>query len=349
MKEITFAIVGIGNIGTKYAKLLSCFDGIKLVAAVDIDFNKRKSIPNLIPFFTSLADFFEAKIPVDVVCICSPNGLHAEQTIACLENGHHVVCEKPVALTTQDVIRMMEAEKIANKKVFAVMQNRYSPVAIWLKKLMVKKQLGDILFLQVNCFWNRNQKYYDDALWRGTKLLGGGPLYTQFSHFIDLMIWLSGEPYNISSDLFTLNKSLKTEFEDSGVIDFNLENGGKGILSFTNAAYQTNVESSITIIGTKGNVKVGGQYMEKLEFVNTEENFEMPVFDQLSRANQYQFYSGSADKHDDFLKAVIHAIKNETAPEIGLSDELKVIRFISQSLDAVNAKLVKTKTNLDIY
>ena len=349
MKEITFAIVGLGNIGTKYAKLLTCFDDAKLVAAVDIDFNKRKSIPNLIPFFSSLDDFFAAKMPADVVCICSPNGYHAEQTIACLENGYHVVCEKPVALTTLEVNKMMEAEKIANKKVFAVMQNRYSPVAIWLKKLMAKQQLGDILFLQVNCFWNRNQKYYDDAKWRGTKLIGGGPLYTQFSHFIDLMIWLTGEPYNIFSDLFTLNKSIKTEFDDSGIIDFNLENGAKGILNFTNAAYQTNVESSITIIGTKGNVKVGGQYMEKLEFVNTEENFEMPVFDHLSSANQYQFYSGSADKHDDFLKGVIDCIRNEKAPEIGLADELKVIHFIEQSLDAVNAKLVKSKANMNIY
>ena len=349
MKKITFVIIGVGNIGAKYAKLLTNFDQAELVAAVDTNFNKRKAIPNLVPFFTSLEDFFIAKIPADVICICSPNGYHAQHTIACLENGYHVICEKPIALTTEEVNSMMRAEKATGKKVFAVMQNRYSPVAIWLKKLMKKKQLGDLLFLQVNCFWNRNQKYYDDSKWRKTKLIGGGPLYTQFSHFIDLMIWLAGEPSEIQSNLFTLNKKIKTEFEDSGIINFDLENGGKGTFNFTNATYQKNVESSITIIGTKGNVKVGGQYMEKLEFVNTEENFEMPVFDQITSANQYQFYSGSADKHDDFLKVVIDCIQNDKAPEIGLKDELKVIHFIEQSLDFVNAKLIKPNSDLDIY
>ena len=336
--KINFVIIGVGNIGAKYANLLTISNHIELVAAVDIDFSKRKLIDKLIPFFTSLDDFFKAKIKADLICVCTPNGLHHLQTIACLQNGYHVVCEKPVALKADDVERMMVAELQSGKKVFAVMQNRYSPVAIWLKKLLDSHKLGEILFLQINCFWNRNKRYYESSPWRASKELGGGPLYSQFSHFIDLMIWLCGEPSDIKSDLFKLNSNVETEFEDSGIINFKIGNNGRGVFNFTTAAFETNIESSMTIIGTKGNVKVGGQYMQKLEFVNLDKRFEIPVFEQITKANQYQYYQGSADKHDEFLKAVISSLKNDTKPEIGLSDELHVIHFIEQALAFVAHK-----------
>ncbi|MBD3747980.1 MAG: Gfo/Idh/MocA family oxidoreductase [Sphingobacteriales bacterium] len=338
MRTISFVIVGVGNIGEKYAYLLKNIAQAELVAAVDIDFSKRKRIQNLIPFFTSLEDFLHAKIPADVVCICTPNGLHPHHTIKCLNMGYHVICEKPVAIHSEDVIKMIEAERISGKKVFAVMQNRYSPVAIWLKKLLDSQRLGELKFLQINCFWNRNERYYSDAPWRATKAIGGGPLYSQFSHFIDLMIWCCGTMYNIESEFFTLNPSLKTEFEDSGIIRFDLPNGGKGIFNFTNAAFEHNIESSLTIIGTSGNVKVGGQYMEKLEFVNLDENFEIPVFEQITQANHYQYFRGSADKHDVFLQKVIDCLTQDLNPEIGLEDELKVIQFIEKAIIYAESK-----------
>ncbi|WP_442794531.1 Gfo/Idh/MocA family protein [Pelobium manganitolerans] len=332
MDSIKFVIIGVGNIGKKYVALLDGFRDAELIAAVDVDFSKHKTISKLIPFFTSVGDFLKANIPADVVCVCSPNGLHPEHTIACLQAGYHVVCEKPVALKRTDVLQMVEAEKASGKKVFAVMQNRYSPVAVWLKRLMEDRMLGDIRLLQINCFWNRNEKYYADAPWRATKDLGGGPLYSQFSHFIDLLIWLCGKPEQVNSDLFTLNPAVKTEFNDSGLIRFNLPNGGIGVFNFTTASYQTNLESSLTIIGSEGNVKVGGQYMEKLESVNLKDSFEIPVFNQVTQANNYHYYQGSADKHDVFLARVIDCIQNGKNPEIGLEDELNVIGFIEQAL-----------------
>lgn len=332
MSTIRFVIIGIGNIGKKYASLIDSISDAELLAAVDIDFSKRNNLKNLVPFFTSMNAFLEAKIPADVVCICSPNGLHSTQTIECLNAGYHVICEKPVALRTEEVTQMMEAERLSGKKVFAVMQNRYSPVAIWLKKVMSNKMLGDILFLQINCFWNRNEQYYLDSPWRGTKSLGGGPLYSQFSHFIDLMIWICGKPQHISADFFNLNSNIETEFDDSGLIKFDFEEGGKGTLNFTTATYQANLESSLTIIGSEGNVKVGGQYMEKLDLINLKQNFEIPVFNQVNHANNYSYYKGSADKHDVFLGKVIDCIKNDKEPDVGLADELKVIEFIQQAL-----------------
>src|SRR5690606_35549256 len=111
MNELSFAIVGTGNIGSKYAKIIKSLPGAKLVAAVDTDFRKRKNIEALIPFFTSIDDFLASMIPVDAVCICTPNGLHAAHSIACLDAGYHVICEKPVALSKDDVLTMMKAEK----------------------------------------------------------------------------------------------------------------------------------------------------------------------------------------------------------------------------------------------
>nr|WP_294897138.1 Gfo/Idh/MocA family oxidoreductase [uncultured Pedobacter sp.] len=332
MSSVKFVIIGVGNIGKKYVTLINSFKDSELIAVVDTDFSKRRNLDNLVPFFISVSDFLVANIPADVVCVCTPNGLHPEHTIACLNAGYHVICEKPIALHTEDVHRMMEAEEKSGKKVFAVMQNRYSPVAVWIKKLMTDQMLGNILFLQINCFWNRNQQYYLDSPWRGTKELGGGPLYSQFSHFIDLLIWLCGDPQQIASDLFTLNPKIKTEFNDSGTISFEFSGGGRGTFNFTNATYQTNLESSLTIIGSEGNVKVGGQYMEKLDSVNLKKNFEIPVFNQINHANNYSYYQGSADKHDAFLIRVIECIKKNELPDIGLLDELKVIHFIEQAL-----------------
>ncbi len=338
MNKIKFVIVGVGNIGSKYVSLIEELSDSEIIAVVDSNFGRRKFVNKLVPFFTSLEDFFTARIQADVICICTPNGLHPSQTIDCLKAGYHVICEKPVALKADDVLKMMDAEKISGKKVFAVMQNRYSPVAIWLKKLMALELVGEIRLLQINCFWNRNNKYYQDSPWRATKKLGGGPLYSQFSHFIDLMIWICGNPKNIRSEFFTLNKEIHTQFKDSGIINFNLGTNGKGVFNFTNAAYETNIESSLTIIGSKGNVKVGGQYMEKLDFVNLDQVFEIPVFENVTKANSYTYYQGSADKHDVFLKRVIHCIKNNHEPEIGLTDELNVIHFIEQAVLYAEAK-----------
>lgn len=338
MNKIKFVIVGVGNIGSKYVSLLNELPDSELIAVVDSDFGRRKSINKLVPFFISLEDFLNAKIFADVICICTPNGLHPFQTIDCLNAGYHVICEKPIALKAEDVLKMMEAEKTSGKKVFAVMQNRYSPVAIWLKKLMDHKLVGDIRLLQINCFWNRNSQYYKDSNWRATKKLGGGPLYSQFSHFIDLMIWICGNPERIRSEFFNLNNDINTEFQDSGIIKFNLGKNGKGVFNFTNAAFETNIESSLTIIGSNGNVKVGGQYMEKLEFVNLDQVFEIPVFENITKANNYTYYKGSADKHDVFLKKVINCIQNNKEPEIGLADELNVIHFIEQAVLYAEAK-----------
>ncbi len=332
MNKIQFAIIGVGRIGTKYSKIIAENSKAELIAAVDIDFSKRKLINKLVPFFTSIEDFFDAKIKVDIVCICTPNGLHSRQTIKFLRAGYHVICEKPIALNAREAKKMQAVEKETHKKVFAVMQNRYSPVSIWLKKLIDAQKLGDILYIQINCFWNRSERYYTEAPWRATLELGGGPLFTQFSHFIDLMIWLTGQPKNIKAETFNLNKQIKTEFDDSGNIRFDLENGGIGTFNYTNAAFERNVESSLTIIGTKGNIKVGGQYMEKLEYVNLSKSTEIPVFDKVTNANDYQFYQGSADKHDEFLQHVIHCLHNNLKPDVGLSEGLKIVQFIEEAM-----------------
>ncbi|MFB0998369.1 MAG: Gfo/Idh/MocA family oxidoreductase, partial [Flavobacteriales bacterium] len=148
-----------------------------------------------------------------------------------------------------------------NKQVFCVMQNRYSPPSAWLKEIMDKKLLGNIHMVQLNCYWNRDDRYYKKGGWKGTPDLDGGTLFTQFSHFIDIMYWLCGDIDNITGNFKDFTHKDSTTFEDSGLVTFDFLKGGMGCLNYSTAVWDKNLESSLTIIGSKGSVKVGGQYM----------------------------------------------------------------------------------------
>jgi predicted dehydrogenase len=168
------------------------------------------------------------------------------------------------------------------KQVFCVMQNRYSPPSQWLKQVIMENRLGKIFMVQVNCYWNRDDRYYQPGtkdrkgFWKGTKKLDGGPLFTQFSHFIDMMYWLFGDITDISARFENNNHRNSTEFnDDSGFVSFRFLNGGIGCFNYSISVWDKNLESSMTIIGEKGSIKVGGQYMEKVEYCHID-NYEMP-------------------------------------------------------------------------
>src|SRR5262249_41037456 len=140
-----------------------------------------------VPFFKSLDEFFKAGIECDVVNIASPNGFHADQSLQCLDNRKHIFVEKPMALNKQDAEKVIFKALHVHKHVFAVMQNRYSPPSAWIKDLIESGKLGKVFMVQLNCYWNRDDRYYKKESWHGKKDLDGGTLFTQFSHFIDIM------------------------------------------------------------------------------------------------------------------------------------------------------------------
>src|SRR6478672_3223980 len=264
MKHVKFAVVGCGHIGKRHMEMICSNPEAELVALIDV---KEKSCLNIanneIPFFQCLEAFLQSGIEADVINIATPNGLHAQQALQCLQAKKHIVIEKPIAITKADAEKIIFKALHVHKYVFAVMQNRYSPPSVWIKEMIESGKLGKIFMVQMNCYWNRDERYYKKDAWHGTKKLDGGSLFTQFSHFIDIFYWLFGDIQNIQTKLRCFNHEGLTEFEDSGLVTFDIVNGGIGSINFSTSVWNKNMESSMTIIAENGSIKIGGQYMEQ--------------------------------------------------------------------------------------
>jgi predicted dehydrogenase len=183
--------------------------------------------------------------------------------------------------------------------------------------------------VQINCYWNRDDRYYKSGGWKGTQNLDGGTLFTQFSHFIDIMYWLFGDITDIQGRFADFNHQNLTDFEDSGVVNFRFVNGGLGCLNYSTSVWDKNLESSMTIIGSKGSIKVGGQYMNEVDYCHVE-NYQMPVLPEGSPANDYGDYKGSAANHHFIIENVIDTIKNRTSATTNALEGLKVVEIIER-------------------
>ena len=255
-KKIRFAIVGQGHIGKRHAEMILRNPQSELVAVCDIRTPEECKTDYSIPFYSSIDELLEKEYNLDVINICTPNGLHAEMAVQALDKGVHVVIEKPMALTKADAERIVFKSFEKHRHVFCVMQNRYSPPSVWLKSVIEQKLLGQLFHVQINCYWNRDERYYTRKNWHGDAQLDGGTLFTQFSHFIDIMYWLFGDIKNISGQFKDFNHKALTDFEDTGIVNFEFVNEGIGTLNYSTAIFHENLESSMTIIGEKGTIKV---------------------------------------------------------------------------------------------
>lgn len=282
-----------------------------------------------VPFFASIEEMLNAGLDMDVVCICTPNGLHAEQSIKALEARKHVVCEKPMGLTKAECEQVIFKSLQVSRHVFCVMQNRYSPPSKWIKEVVDQKLLGDVFMVQVNCYWNRDERYYKPGNWKGTKNLDGGTLFTQFSHFIDIMYWLFGDITDINARFNDFTHQGITEFEDSGFINFNFVNGGMGSINYSTAVWDKNLESSITIIGSKGSIKLGGQYMNEVEYCHIKE-YTMPQLEETNPPNDYGPYKGSAANHHYVIENVVDTLQGRTTATTNALEGLKVVEIIER-------------------
>lgn len=331
---MNFAIVGYGRIGKRHAAMVQANKSAQLVAVCDV-------VPQQVgvPFFDALAATLGADLAIDVVNICTPNGIHAVQAIEALDAQKHIVIEKPMALTRADCEAVIFKALNVSKHVFCVMQNRYSPPSVWLKQMLTEQRLGDIYLVEINCYWNRDERYYGQGAkkhsWKGVKALDGGVLFTQFAHFIDIMYWLFGDIKNVQTKLHNFKHEGITNFEDSGTTQFEFVNGGLGLLSFTTACWNKNFESSMTIIGEKGTIKVGGQYMGKVEYCHIE-NYDLPVLPPTNPANEYGGYQGSAANHQFVIQNVIDVIKGRKAPTTNALEGMKVVDIIERIYQAAS-------------
>lgn len=332
MKKIRFAVVGCGHIGKRHAEMIVRDAGAELVALCDIRSKGELGIEAYdVPFFPSLNELLQADLDVDVINICTPNGLHAGMAIQAIESGHHVVIEKPMALTLQDAEKVVYTSLRYQKQAFCVMQNRYSPPSIWIKEMVDSGRLGNIYMVQLNCYWNRDNRYYKAGGWHGDAQLDGGTLFTQFSHFIDIMYWLFGDICHIQAKFADFNHQNLTAFEDSGLITFDFVNGGMGCLNYSTAVWDKNMESSMLIIAENGSVKIGGQYMNEVEYCHIKD-YEMPTLAPTNPGNDYGPYKGSAQNHNFVIRNVVEVLSETSGKQIttNVLEGLKVVDIIQK-------------------
>ncbi|MBN4061829.1 MAG: oxidoreductase [Flavobacteriales bacterium] len=329
-KKIKFAVVGCGHIGKRHAEMIRRNDEAELAALCDIRPTEDLGIDDFnAPFFSSVDEMLASDVDFDVVNICTPNGLHAEQSLKTLAKNKHVVCEKPMGLSKENCERVIHKSLQVSKHVFIVMQNRYSPPSVWIKDLVENKKLGDIFMVQVSCYWNRDEHYYKRGNWKGTNDLDGGTLFTQFSHFIDIMYWLFGDIKNVNGAFSNFNHHNTIEFEDSGVVTFDFLNGGMGCINFSTAVWGKNMESSMMVIGSKGSVKIGGQYMNEVEYCHIED-YEMQELEDTVPPNDYGPYKGSAANHHLIIQNVVDTLKGRTSATTNALEGLKVVEIIER-------------------
>lgn len=336
MSKIKFAVIGAGHIGKRHAEMVKRNEEAELVALVDVRSKEECGAQDFdVPFFNSIDELLNSGIEFDVANVCTPNGLHAELSLKALEAKHHVVCEKPMALSKRDCEDIIFKSLQVSKHVFCVMQNRYSPPSEWIKKVIEDKVLGNIFIVQLNCYWNRDSRYYKPGGWKGRQDLDGGTLFTQFSHFIDIMYWLFGDIKNIQGKFADFTHKDSTDFEDSGIVNFDFINGGMGCINYSTSVASQNLESSITIIGEKGSIKIGGQYMNEVEICNIE-GYEMPELAPTNPGNDYGAYKGSAANHNYVIQNVVDTLKGRNTATTNALEGLKVVDIIERIYEVRN-------------
>jgi len=335
LDKLKFAIIGCGRIASRHADIISSIAELSAVCDIKPDRAKALAEKHSCRNYNNIEELLEKENEVTVVSVCTPNSLHSAHTIISLNSDKHVLCEKPMAISVKECLQMIKAADESRKNLFIVKQNRFNPPIAALKQTIDGGRLGKILSVELNCFWNRNNEYYKDSDWKGKKALDGGTLFTQFSHFIDLLYWLAGDVKKVFSLGKNLNHKATIEFEDTGVAAIEFTNGALGTIHYTVNSYKKNMEGSITVFGEKGTVKVGGQYLNVLEYQNIED-YEIKGLTESRPPNDYGFYKGSMSNHDKVYDNIIDVLKHNGKIAANANEGMKTVEIIEKIYSAFN-------------
>jgi len=301
----------------------------------DLDVLNQATDENKVTGYASLTEMMENE-DLDVVSICTPSGIHPGQTVEIANAGVHVISEKPMATRWNDGLKMVKACDAANVRLFVVKQNRQNVTLQLLKRAIEEKRFGRIYMVNLNVFWTRPQEYYDQAKWRGTWELDGGAFMNQASHYVDLIDWLIGPVDKVQAMMGTLERDI--EVEDTGVLNIRWRNGAMGSMNVTMLTYPKNYEGSITILGEKGTVRVGGVAVNEIQHWDFEDSKDYD--DQIQNAN-YQTTSVYGFGHPLYYKNIVDVLRGETEPETDGREGLKSLEvLIAAYLSARDGKTV---------
>lgn len=334
MDKIRFGIIGCGRIASRHAEIINKV--ARLDAVCDIkparanEFAKEYNCNS----YTNLTELLKNEGSIDVMSVCTPNYLHSLHTIDSLKAAKHVLCEKPMSISVAECKRMMVEADISGKDLFIVKQNRFNPPIEALKKIIDEGKLGRILSAELNCFWNRNDEYYKSSDWKGKKSLDGGTLFTQFSHFIDLLYWLLGDIKRVNAYGRNFLHSPVIEFEDTGAAILEFESGALGTINYTVNSHEKNMEGSITVFGEKGTIKVGGQYLNVLEYQSIE-NFEISGLPESRPANDYGYYQGSMSNHEKVYENILDVLNHGGTIAANAFEGMKTVEIIERIYESI--------------
>ncbi len=329
MNKLKFAIIGCGRIADRHAEQIQKLGVLEAVCDNVGSRATRLGQKYGSKIYSDIDELLRTENDLDVISVCTPNGLHAEHSIKAFKKGIHVLCEKPMAITVYDCGEMIKEAEKANKRLFVVKQNRYNPPVQAIKVALDENRLGKVFNIQLNCFWNRNVDYYTQSDWKGTINLDGGTLFTQFSHFIDLLYWMFGDIKKVEAITRNFNHEKIIEFEDSGVVLVEFYNGIIGTINYTVNSYLKNMEGSLTIFGEMGSVKIGGQYLNELEYQNIKD-YRIKDLPAGNPPNNYGQYVGSMSNHDKVYKNVVDVLRNNGTIGTNGYEGLKTVEIIDK-------------------
>lgn len=324
-RKICFGLVGCGRIADRHFQALEKHsERAELVAVCDV--NKvalEKAVENTKATGYRSLDELLKKSDIDAVILSTPSGLHSAQTIDVAQSGRHVITEKPMATRWEDARCMVRACDRAGVHLFVVKQNRRNATLQLLKRAIDKKRFGRIYMVNMNVFWARPQEYYDSAAWRGTWEYDGGAFMNQASHYIDLLDWLIGPLESVFAHTATLNRNI--EVEDTGVISIKWRSGALGSVNVTMLTYPKNYEGSITVLGEKGTVRIGGVAVNEIqhwEFADKDEDDEKVASASYETTSVYGF------GHPLYYDNVINVLRGEAEPETDGREGLKSLEVL---------------------
>lgn len=337
-RKIRFALVGCGRIAKNhFASLKKHADRAELVGVCDIDSNALAAAVTETgaKSYSNMGGMLE-DANADIVVLTTPSGLHPEQAVDVAASGRHVMTEKPMATRWHDGLRMVKACDDANIRLFVVKQNRSNATLQLLKRAVEQGRFGRIYMVNINVFWTRPQEYYDSAAWRGTWEFDGGAFMNQASHYVDLLDWLIGPIESIQAYTGTLARDI--EVEDSGVISVKWRSGALGSMNVTMLTYPKNLEGSITIIGEKGTVRVGGVAVNEIQHWEFSESHED---DEKVKQASYETTSVYGFGHSLYYDNVIKVLRGEAVPETDGREGLKSLEtLIAVYLSARDGKRI---------
>jgi len=323
-RKIRMAVVGCGRISKKhFGSIEKHQDNIELVSICDVQQKvlSEHEATYKVKGYLDLSDMLENE-ELDLVAICTPSGIHADQTELCAKHGVNVMTEKPMATRWSDGVRMVKACDDAGVRLFVVKQNRRNATLQLLKRAVNENRFGKIHMVHLNVFWTRPQEYYDQAPWRGTWEFDGGAFMNQASHYVDLLEWLIGPIDKVQAMMSTTRD---IEVEDTGVLNVKWRNGALGSMSVTMLTYPKNLEGSIIILGEKGTVRVGGVAVNDIQHWEFDEPKDYD--DEVKEAN-YQTTSVYGFGHPLYYNNVIEVLRGEAKPETNGREGLKSLEVL---------------------